>query len=132
MLPNFCINLDFILHYSQGLPTTPYYKLIDWWLFFCTYSLIFTMGFHTYLAHAISKAKDGNSSMQKMITTSQWMYPRKKTSKDMDEKKSMKSVRRLNSAGKAFFAITLVAFNAVFWLIAIREYMKPAEAYLKN
>ena len=90
------------------------------------------MGFHTYLAHAISKAKGENLSMQKMITTSQWMYPRQKSSKEMDEKKSMKNVRRLNSAGKAFFAIALVAFNAVFWLIAIREYLKPAEAYLKN
>ena len=50
----------------------------------------------------------------------------------MDEKKSMKNMRRLNSAGKALFAIALVAFNAVFWLIAIREYLKPAEAYLKN
>ena len=45
------------------------------------------MGFHTYLAHAISKAKGENLSMQKMITTSQWMYPRQKSSKDMDEKK---------------------------------------------
>ena len=116
--------------YSQGLPMTSYYKLIDWWLSLALYTLVMTMAFHTYLAHVVSKAKGQTLTMQNILSGSTWLSPRSESQKELLDAKAMKSAKRLNGTGKAIFALSMIAFNAVFWTVAIREYIKPAEAYI--
>ena len=33
----------------QGLPSTPYYKMIDYWLLFTMNIMVYTLAFHTFL-----------------------------------------------------------------------------------
>ena len=42
----------------QGLPKTSYYKFIDYWLLFSLNMLVFSMGFHTYLASVVAQARN--------------------------------------------------------------------------
>ena len=116
--------------HSQGLPMTSYYKLIDWWLSLALYTLVMTMAFHTYLAHVVSKAKGQTLTMQNILSGSTWLSPRSESQKELLDAKAMKSAKRLNATGKAIFALAMIAFNAVFWTVAIREYIKPAQAYI--
>ena len=109
---------------------TSYYKLIDWWLSLALYTLVMTMAFHTYLAHVVSKAKGQTLTMQNILSGSTWLSPRSESQKELLDAKAMKSAKRLNGTGKAIFALSMIAFNAVFWTVAIREYIKPAEAYI--
>ena len=109
---------------------TSYYKLIDWWLSYALYSLVMTMAYHSYLAHVVAKSKGEHLSLQNMISGNKIFYPKNESSKKMNEDKSLKSAKRLNSAGKIVFAILMIAFNAVFWTVALREYVRPAEDYL--
>ena len=107
---------------------TSYYKLIDWWLAYALYSLVMIMAFHTYLAHVLAKSKGEQLSLQNMISSSKMFYPRQETSKKMT--KPLKSAQKLNSVGKMVFAVLMIAFNAIFWTVALREYFKPAKDYL--
>ena len=34
---------------TQGLPSTPYYKMIDYWLLFTMNIMVYTLAFHTFL-----------------------------------------------------------------------------------
>jgi hypothetical protein len=40
---------------QQSLPATPYYKMIDIWLFFSMNLMVYSLSFHTYLQHIIKK-----------------------------------------------------------------------------
>jgi hypothetical protein len=48
-----------LLLFSQELPQTSYYKLIDWWLLFALNMLVLTMCAHTYISH-VNSAADGS------------------------------------------------------------------------
>ena len=109
---------------------TSYYKLIDWWLSLALYTLVMTMAFHTYLAHVVEKAKGQTLTMQNILSGSNWLSRRNEYTKELLNEKAMKSAKRLNATGRTIFAILMIAFNAVFWTVAIKEYIRPAEDYI--
>ena len=89
------------------------------------------MTFHTYLAYLVSTAKNKHLAF---VPTNKWITPRIEKSEDEEIKnsKAMKRARKLNNFAKIVFAILILLFNLVFWTIAIREYNKPADEYIKN
>ena len=89
------------------------------------------MTFHTYLAYLVSTAKNKPLAF---VHANKWITPRIEKSEDEEIKnsKAMKRARKLNNFAKIVFAILILLFNLVFWTIAIREYNKPADEYIKN
>ena len=89
------------------------------------------MTFHTYLAYLVSTAKNKPLAF---VPGNRWITPRIEKSEDEEIKnsKAMKRARKLNNFAKIVFAILILLFNLVFWTIAIREYNKPADEYIKN
>ena len=89
------------------------------------------MTFHTYLAYLVSTAKNKPLAF---IPANKWIIPRIEKSEDKEIKnsKAMKRARKLNNFAKIVFAILILLFNLVFWTIAVREYNKPADEYIKN
>ena len=106
---------------QADLPKTSYYKLIDWWLLFCSSALVIMMGFHTYLAKICSEI-DGN--VNKIFS--------KPTTATTTAKRIRSSVFRpvkINNMAKVFFFLLILAFKSVFWTVALKEYFKTAEEY---
>ena len=121
--------------------------------------LILSMAFHTVLAHVVSKCKEKSST--KSIFTSRYNrstvgtgpgitsvgtktdtehdveYIRAKTAlntrvtSDTDEDELV-AAKRMNNIGKIVYAVLYLIFNIVFWVIAISEYVRPAEEYINN
>jgi hypothetical protein len=91
------------------------------------------MAFHTYLAHVVSKAKDKPLSFSAESSMVRRVAPMNShlLSKDEEEEKKLTGAKRLNCIGKSSFAIFMIVFNLVFWIVAINEYLKPAEDYIK-
>ena len=86
-------------------------------------SLVTTMAFHTYLAHVVAKANDLPAGTGLLFSS------RNKKSAVGDAKKLQKA-KRLNNAAKILSAIAIGCFNLIFWVVAMREYLKSAEQYL--
>ena len=106
--------------------------MIDWWLLVCMNILVTSLGFHTYLAHVISKAKD--EPMMSIMSGSR-IFGRKITPENSKEETDdnanlLKHARRLNLIAKIGFAVFMIIFNLVFWSIAITEYLRPADEYI--
>ena len=40
--------------------------------------------------------------------------------------------RRFNNFGKIIYVLIVVAFNIIFWVIAVRVYLMPPEKYLNE
>ena len=55
---------------------------------------------------------------------------RKMELKEIKSPKKLKKANRLNSAAKVISAIAIGFFNVIFWMVAMYEYVKSAEAYL--
>ena len=105
--------------------------MIDWWLLICMNLLVMALGFHTYLAHVISKAKDEPTS----IMSGSKIFGRKITPENSKEETDnganlLKHARRMNLIAKIGFAGFMIIFNIVFWSIAITEYLIPADKYI--
>ena len=47
--------------------------------------------------------------------------------KDDDE---LKGAKRLNRAGTVLFALIAVIFQFIFWIVALKEFYRPAEEYI--
>ena len=47
-------------------------------------------------------------------------------------KKYMKRAKLMNNLAKVAFIGFLVIFNIIFWIVAINEYVKPAEDYITD
>ena len=87
-------------------------------------SLVFTMAFHTYLAHVV--AKENNVPMGTGLLFSS----RRKTPLKDKSPMKLKKAKRLNSAAKVISAIAIGFFNVIFWMVAMYEYVKSADDYL--
>jgi hypothetical protein len=48
----------------------------------------------------------------------------------LSEYDQLKGARRWNTCGQISYVLLVMAFNSVFWYIAIREYLRPAEEYI--
>ena len=89
------------------------------------------LGFHTYLAHVISKAKDEPTS----IMSGSKIFGRKITPENSKEETDngtnlLKYDRCLNFIAKIGFADFMIIFNSVFLSIAITKYLRPANEYI--
>lgn len=145
---------------QASLPKTSYYKMIDWWLLVSLNILVVTMAFHTFLAHTVSKARqraNGNSVGTGFISTKSSnqvsnsatrpqtamaggaviISRRPKSPMEHDDEKEellyneeMAGAKRLNDLGKVVYVAIIIAFNIFFWVVAITEYVRPAEEYI--
>ncbi len=87
-------------------------------------SLVFTMAFHTYLAHVVAKENDVPMGTGLLFSS------RRKTQLKDKSPMKLKKANKLNSAAKVIIAIAVGFFNLIFWVVAMYEYVKSAEAYL--
>ena len=114
--------------------------MIDWWLIVSMNILVFALAFHTYLASLVSKAKEQpvmNLLDSKIFTVKSANHDNTETNtneKPESEhyKKYMKRAKLMNNLAKVAFLGFLVIFNIIFWIVAINEYVKPAEDYITD
>ena len=50
----------------------------------------------------------------------------------MDSNDKLSEARKWNHLGKVIYVVLYAVFNLVFWIVAITEYMRPAEEYINN
>ena len=113
--------------------------MIDWWLIVSMNILVFALAFHTYLASLVSKAKEQpvmNLLDSKIFTVKSANNNAETNTNEKPEsehyKKYMKKARLMNNFAKVAFIGFLVIFNIIFWIVAINEYVKPAENYITD
>lgn len=128
-------------YFFQNLPKTSYYKLIDWWLLFSLNALVFTMTFHTGIAHLCYLAKQEASPeliQNGYRSKSAFPFPTKKSTK-VNSCSQMENFRhnhyykralKVNLCAKIGFILLVLIFNTIFWVIALREYSLEASNYL--
>lgn len=130
---------DYIFHaFFQNLPKTAYYKFIDYWLMFSMQMLVITMGIHTYVAHCCFMANNQKFSI--------FSNPKPKTGFVAGKKNKITAVagpfladsdplahaKWVNNAGKLALLFVVMIFNAIFWTLALNEYLLPPEVYLER
>ena len=124
----------------QNLPKTAYYKFIDYWLMFSMQMLVITMGIHTYVAHCCFMANNQIFSL--------FSNPRPKTvfvagkgnrimttalgAKSSNDGDPLAHAKWVNNAGKLAMLALVLIFNAIFWTLALNEYLLPPETYISN
>ena len=120
--------------------------MIDWWLLFSMNILGVSMGFHTYIAHLVTKGKGPTKKSGECLlcnvkgvtmeykpspedTNVRQFAPTPADKKNI-EKDYIEKAKLFNQLGKIIFVFLCVIFNVVFWSIATIEYMRPAEEYI--
>ena len=96
--------------------------------------LVVTMVFHTYLAYEVSKSKNETASY---FGNSILFHKRKSPMHPItDDKEIMNSqmiqAKRFNTIAKIAFPIFGILANIAFWYVAITEYLRPANEYIKS
>ena len=89
--------------------------------------MILLLIFHTYLAYDVSEAKKES--------TNQSVKPFNNNSEDFDDEefeKRMEFAKLKNILCVIIFLVILIAFNIVFWSLALVEHSKTAEEYLSS
>ena len=89
--------------------------------------MILLLIFHTYLAYDVSEAKKES--------TNQSVKPFNNNSEDFDDEefeKRMEFAKLKNIICVIIFLVILIAFNIVFWSLALVEHSKTAEEYLSS
>ena len=135
------------------MPKTSYYKLIDWWLLSCSNLLVFTLGFHTYLAYVVRQLKEETGSNKgknpkleaeihpgTLVLTKHGMpssnvikvSPMYGNENDKDKMATMERPIWLNKLAKIVFIIFLVLFNVMFWIIALDEHFESSDEIISN
>ena len=92
--------------------------------------LALTFGFHTYLAYVISKMKKKNFLPYQIKV--QPINPNEKGDNSFMEKDLMEHVRWINTLGKVVFFGFMIIFNAIFWVVAFMEHLRPVEEYISK
>ena len=95
-------------------------------------SQVFTMTFHTYIAHLVSKSKPGYQENGKLSLILKKVRPQTEENHQLQsqEKDWMQIARKRNTIAKISFIIFVGGFNLVFWSVAAKEVLRPAESYL--
>ncbi|TRY67315.1 hypothetical protein TCAL_11764 [Tigriopus californicus] len=126
---------------QESLPKTSYYKLIDWWLLFSMNALVFTMAFHTGIAHLCYLAKQEASPeliQSGYRTKSAFPLPTKTNAKvnpffkngNFRHSLYYKRALKVNLWGKIGFVLLVLIFNTSFWIAALQEYGRAPADYL--
>ena len=96
--------------------------------------LAFTMVFHTFLAYEVSKSKIEVETVLANSTLfhkrNSLMYP--KTGEDDKANVYLIRAKRFNTIAKIGFPIFGILSNIAFWYVAITEYLRPADEYIKS
>ena len=135
---NIFLFLVFFFSYMlQNLPKTAYYKFIDYWLMFSMQMLVITMAIHTYVAHCCFMAKNQKFSLfsnpkPKPIFVANKANNNKIVPAAISDVPAdpLSHAKWVNNAGKLVLIIVVMMFNAIFWTLALNEYLLPPEAYL--
>ena len=96
---------------------------------------------HTYVSNLVSSAKRASAKAMNLTLTSTriksaWKKP-ENPKLDSDsintllEDDDLNHPRKMNNMGKYFFGLLVVTFNIVFWTVAMIEYRRPADDYIK-
>ena len=90
------------------------------------------MVFHTYLAYEVSKSKNEiPSHFSNFILFHKRKSPMDPIT-DENDKEIMKQAKRFNTIAKIAFPIFGILANIAFWYVAITEYLRPANEYIKS
>ena len=107
--------------------------MIDAWLAVCFNILVFTMGFHTYLAYIISRSKITSLTLTNMILVKPTNDDLKEDYSKLDSEKKLR-IRAvwINTIAKVVFLGFLTFFNIIFWATALLEHMRSPEDYISQ
>lgn len=122
--------------------------------------LVITMAFHTYVAALVAKAQKKPLTLmtdksQLFARVFHWNVPRSPytmegqgsriyvphgaaaaqmnvQNEERGSEPDLSGPEKVNLAGKIIFVLLVLAFNGVFWYIAIVEYMRPSTDYLRD
>ena len=98
--------------------------------------LVVTMVFHTYLAYEVSKSKKEIAShFGNSILFHKRKSPMNPITDDNDKEimnSQMIQAKRFNTIAKIAFPIFGILANIAFWYVAITEYLRPANEYIKS
>ena len=108
------------------MPLTSYKKLIDWWLLFTSNIMILLLIFHTYLAYDVSEAKKESTNQSVKPFSNDEDFD------DEEFERRMEFAKLKNIICVIIFLVILIAFNVVFWSLALVEHSKSAEDYLSS
>ena len=96
--------------------------------------LVATMVIHTFLAYEVSKSK---AEVESVLANSTLFHKRKslmypKTEEDDKVNVNLVRAKRFNTMAKIGFPIFGILSNIAFWNVAITEYLRPADEYIKS
>lgn len=120
-----------MITFLQNLPRTPYYKLVDIWMMFSLTILLYALVCNTIIgcllqkAHASKKEKQNTDRIQavfkvRSISNSK-ILDLESTHNNSSDYEQLACT--FNMIAKWFFAISVVIFNAAFWIYSINQYI---------
>ena len=115
----------------QSLPRTPYYKLVDIWMMFSLTILLYALVCNTIIGCLLQKA---HASKKEKLTTDRIQAVFKVRSISNSKILDLESTHTnssdyeqlactFNMIAKWFFAMSVVIFNAAFWIYSINQYI---------
>jgi len=136
---------------QQSLPATPYFKMIDIWLFFSMNLMVVCLIFHTYLEYVVQTVEKSEKSAdvyrRPSIKTVYEPMPddrprstmsilRRNTGakvlpSDIDED-DHQHAKRVNRMGIYLYIGVVVGFFTIFWIAAFVEFFTPSSAYMNR
>jgi len=114
---------------QQSLPATPYFKMIDIWLFFSMNLMVVCLIFHTYLEYVVQTVEKNEKRSTMSIlrrNTAGKIHP-----SDIDED-DHQHAKRVNRMGIYLYIGVVVGFFTVFWIAAFVEFFTPSSAYMNR
>ena len=93
--------------------------------------LVVTLGFHTYLAYLMDKAKNEQNADHN-VTKVEPIDNEYKTENQLSSQQTIKHVIWMNKLGKIIFIIFLILFNILFWTVALIQHFKSSEEILAH
>jgi len=114
---------------QQSLPATPYFKMIDIWLFFTMNLMVLCLIFHTYLEYVIQtvEQREKRSTMSILRrNTAGKVHPSDEDDEDHQHAK------RVNRIGIYLYVGVVAAFFLVFWIAAFVEFFTPSSFYMNK
>merc|ERR1719336_98494 len=141
------VSLTFSL---QSLPATPYFKMIDIWLFFTMNLMVLCLIFHTYLEYVIQTVEQREKSDVYRRPSIKTVYepmpgdrPRStmsilrrntggKVHPSDEDDEDHQHAKRVNRIGIYLYVGVVAAFFLVFWIAAFVEFFTPSSFYMNK
>ncbi len=113
--------------FSQTLPKTSYYKLIDWWMLSCMLVLVVSMLMHTYInvVVVVGSEDDGDEhGSRPKSTSSKIAFASSSWFQEAEGKKrrAVKRAKTVNRVAAVSFLAAIVVFQTFFWYFSLTAY----------